>query len=277
MEIATRGVLSVEVDDVSGDAVDIDLHLLREADPATCLTRDNVALEWLVEPGRYTLVADTWVNSAGEEQAGPYTLTARWRPLTTMAGRCAVEERDLEMFWSGCAPGIACREEEGRVWLQTPALGPVVREAHLVTVDEAFEQEWPTTSRDQIDRHYQLSEEATGYVMARGESWAPAGEGGSRFGQGSTGAPLPVVDEAWYVNMYWRARPARGTRMIVLNPRSGRAVVAAAGYETGPGANTAIGGASEEIHHALGTEHRDALIMGFAVDQELPLGPITCP
>ena len=65
--------------------------------------------------------------------------------------------------------------------------------------------------------------------------------------------------------------------MIVTNPANGRAVVAAAGYETGPGSNTAIGGVSEEIHDYLGTEHRDALQLGFAVDQDLPLGPIDCP
>ncbi|MEZ4465556.1 MAG: hypothetical protein R3F43_14040 [bacterium] len=30
--------------------------------------------------------------------------------------------------------------------------------------------------------------------------------------------------------------------MIISNPANGRAVVAAAGHETGPGANTAVGG-----------------------------------
>ncbi|MEL6179986.1 MAG: hypothetical protein AAFS10_13590, partial [Myxococcota bacterium] len=119
--------------------------------------------------------------------------------------------------------------------------------------------------------------ETTTYAMERSEAWAPAGEGGSRFGQGSTGQPLPVEDEAWYVNMHWRDRPAPGTRMIVFNPHNNRAVVAAAGYETGPGSPTAIGGACEEIHHALGSEHRDTLLMGFAVDQDLPFGPIECP
>lgn len=48
------------------------------------------------------------------------------------------------------------------------------------------------------------------------------------------------------------------------------------GYETGPGSNTAIGGAVEEIHHYLGTAHRDPLVMGYLVDQTLPLSPVTC-
>ncbi|MEZ4472880.1 MAG: hypothetical protein R3F60_19260 [bacterium] len=65
--------------------------------------------------------------------------------------------------------------------------------------------------------------------------------------------------------------------MIISNPANGRAVVAAAGYETGPGANTAVGGVAEEIHDYLGTSHRDRLTLGFAEDQDLPLGPIDCP
>ena len=48
--------------------------------------------------------------------------------------------------------------------------------------------------------------------MNRAEPWAPAGEGGSRYGQGSTGSPIPVADEAFYITMYWRERPAGGTR-----------------------------------------------------------------
>ncbi|MEZ4436073.1 MAG: hypothetical protein R3F65_27060 [bacterium] len=105
---------------------------------------------------------------------------------------------------------------------------------------------------------------------------APAGEGGSQWGQSAHARPLPVLDEAWYVNQYWRQRPPPGTRIIVYNPDNGRAVVAAGGYETGPGQNTAIAGASEETHHHLGTTHRDPLLVGFAADQQLPLGPIDC-
>ena len=85
-----------------------------------------------------------------------------------------------------------------------------------------------------------------------------------------------IRDRAWYVNMYWRNRPDKGTRMFVIDPYTGAGVVASGGYETGPGSNTAIGGAVEEIHKVLATTHRDRLIMGFAVDQDLPLGPITC-
>jgi hypothetical protein len=159
--------------------------------------------------------------------------------------------------------------------LQLPVTGPVVLEAHLVTPSEPFDGGWPSAARDGVERHYVLSEAESRYVMHRREDWAPYGEGGSMWGQGSSVKP-PLADEAWYVNMYWRNRPAAGTRMIIQQPDGGLGVVAAAGYETGPGSATAIGGATEEIHDFLGTVHRSPLTMGFAVDQTLPFGPVRC-
>lgn len=273
VEVAEAGALIARVD--SADGADIDVHLLSDADAEACLTRDHVELSWVVEPGTYWIVADTWVDGGGEPQAGGYTLTLTLAPLPS--GDCAFESRDLRMFWTDCAPGIDCEVSGGDVLLATPSFGPVVKEAHLVTVEDDFGGGWPTSFTDGITDHYALSEARTGYVMDRAEPWAPAGEGGSEYGQGSTGAPLPVEDEAWYVNMYWKDRPAKGTRLLVWNPANGRVVVASGGYETGPGANDAIGGAVEEIHDHLGTSHRDGLVMGFAADQALPLGPITCP
>lgn len=275
--LTSTALVHVSVDDLPGDTIDVDIHLLD--DDASCIARDNVAIERILGPGGYAVIVDTFVNSGGDVLAGPYELTVDRIEF----GRCAMDDVQLRMFWRDCDPAapFRCYEANDSTgqparFLSTPAIGPVVKEAHLVTVDETFANGWPTSFTDQIDRHYRLSAAATGYVMNRGEPWAPAGEGGSRFGQGSTGRPVPVLDEAWYVNMHWRDRPARGTRVIVMNPRDGRAVVASGGYETGPGANTAIGGASEEIHHALGTSHRDTLLMGFATDQTLDFGPIDC-
>lgn len=273
--IEAPGLLTARVDDLSGDDVDVDLHLIEGLDGEACLARDNRAISAYVEAGRYTLVVDSWVNSQGVALSGPYTLTVDWAPRP-FEGACAVSPQAVEMVWSSCAPGIDCEDIGGARYLNTPALGPVVKEAHLVTVDEEFPDEWPTSARDGLEAHYALSEAATGYVMARREPWAPEGEGGSRWGQAAHFRPLPVVDEAFYINMYWRQRPAPGTRMIVMHPSSGRAVVAAGGYETGPGANTAVAGVSEEIHHHLGTTHLDPLWIGFAADQGLPLGPIEC-
>jgi hypothetical protein len=80
----------------------------------------------------------------------------------------------------------------------------------------------------------------------------------------------------WYITMNWAQRPAKGTRMVVRNPANGRAVIAAAGYETGPGSPTAVAGVSEEIHRYLGTTHRDTLMIGLAANPRLALGPVGC-
>lgn len=256
------GLLQARIDDMPGDMVDVDLHLLGSLDGGDCLARGDVtASTTLPAAGTYYLVADTWVDGSGMELPGHYRLEVTFSEMAT--GRCDVREEDIL---------LRNRTEP----LRLPATGPVVLEAHLVTDEETFPASgWPQSFTDGIERHYELSQARTGYVMTRGEPWAPAGEGGSMYGQGSSSKP-PVDAEAWYVNMYWTTRPANGTRMIVTNPANGRSVVAAAGYETGPGANTAIGGVAEEVHHYLGTVHRSDLTLGFAVDQTLPFGPISC-
>ncbi|MCO4745985.1 MAG: hypothetical protein KC912_14415 [Proteobacteria bacterium] len=273
LDVASAGIVSARLTSGNSGGVDIDVHLLSDAAAASCVARDHIETSWVVQPGRWFIVADSFVNSSGTALEGAYTLEVDFQPLP--GGDCAMEERDLSMFWSGCAPGIDCAVDDGDVLLHTPSVGPVVLEAHLVTTEE-YSGSWPTSFTDGIAAHYSLSQGVTSYAMTRSEPWAPAGEGGSEFGQGSTGSPVPAADEAWYVNMYWRNRPARGTRILVMNPLTGDAVVASGGYETGPGANTAIGGAVEEIHHHLGTGHRDDLIMGFLVDQTVDLGPIDC-
>lgn len=195
-------------------------------------------------------------------------------------GSCKMTPKDLQMVWRSCAPHMDCYQakEGGRMrrFLRLPAVGPVAIEAHLVTVADKLPGAWPSSGRQGIKEHYALSEAATGYVMRRTQRWAPAGEGGCEYGQGAVGNPLPVLAEAWYINMFWRKRPPPGTRMIVTNPANGRSVVAAAGYETGPGNHEVMAGVSEEIHHYLGTRHRSQLRVGFAEDQSLPYGPIRC-
>lgn len=283
IDLPTPALLTARLDDQPGDDVDIDLHLLAEPDPldpldrldrlSPCLARANATLTRYLPPGRWSIVLDTWTAPDGRPRAGAYTLTL---DLTPLDGPCAYDPRPLRMVWPTCDPTLDCYQDADATWLRTPAHGPVVKEAHLVTDAEAFPEGWPIAARDAIDRHYAISEATTAYAMPRREPWAPAGEGGSEWGQSAHARPLPVLDEAWYVNQYWRQRPPPGTRMIVYNPANGRAVVAAGGYETGPGAHTAIAGASEEIHHHLGTTHRDPLLVGFAADPALPLGPIDC-
>ena len=78
--------------------------------------------------------------------------------------------------------------------------------------------------------------------------------------------------------MYWTKRPAPGTRFLVVNPVTGKAVVTAAGYETGPGDGSKIGGAVYEVHQKLGTTHNGILTFGQmrSQGQTYEYGPIDC-
>ena len=65
--------LRVAVDDVRGDTVDVDVHLLDGASPDTCVTRNDIAFVATVN-SPVLIVADTWVDAVGDELAGPFTL-----------------------------------------------------------------------------------------------------------------------------------------------------------------------------------------------------------
>jgi len=67
----TGGTLRVSVDCPAG--VDIDVHLLDGDDPRACLARDHTDFTYDLSPGRYWIVADTYVE-AGVELAGDYSL-----------------------------------------------------------------------------------------------------------------------------------------------------------------------------------------------------------
>jgi len=71
LEVTEPGFLWAQVDDAPGDHVDVDVHLLAEADPSLCITRDNSFLGAPVQPGVYFLVLDTWTD---ETFAGAYSL-----------------------------------------------------------------------------------------------------------------------------------------------------------------------------------------------------------
>lgn len=258
----------------SPEFVDVDLQLLRGLGPGGCRARGDSELSVVLSAGRYWLSVDTFVDRHGEEAAGEYDLKVDLQPLPS--GSCAMAPREQQMYWPACADGLDCQEREvdGRpaTFAHLPALGPVAREAHLVTTADPM---WPTSPLQGIQAHYRATSRASGMQLALKEPWAPSPTGGV-YARGSYGKPIPPEAEAWYVNMFWMDKPRPGERMILINPENGRAVVAAAGYETGPRSNQALGGASEEIHHVLGTVHLDELVMGYAADQTLPYGPIDC-
>ncbi len=258
--VSTSGFLSAAVYEDPG--VDVDVHLLTELDPSACIARGNYHARADVVAGEYWVVVDTH-GIGGVPLAGPFRVDIGF--TVPSRGRC-----DLQT-------GVMPRVNDGGSSLPMPATGPIVMEAHLVTQEEP--PPYPTSFTDELAAHYALSQARTGFVMHRNQEWAPL-EGGSFYGAG-IGDPsdFPVLHEGWYVNMYWRptSRPAKGTRMILRDPSGGpRAVVVAAGYETGPGDLDHIAGTPEETHFYMATRHLSPMTVGIAVDQSLPFGPRVC-
>ena len=263
--VPADGFLSAAV--YGAAAVDVDVHVLSALDPsapdgADCLDRGDEHARADVTKGYAWIVVDTFV-AGGAPAAGAFDLDIGF--LEPSKGPCGMETGEMP------------RMNDGGNALAMPATGPIVIEAHLVTQEEP--PPYPTTSTEELADHYALSQAKTGLVMHRGQVWAPL-EGGSFYGAG-IGSPtdFPVVDEGWYVNMFWTAaaRPSKGTRMILRDPNGGtRAVVVAAGYETGPGDLSYVGGTPEETHFYMGTQHQSPMQLGIATDQTLPFGPRVC-
>jgi hypothetical protein len=254
--VPAAGFLSASVWEQAG--VDVDVHILSALDPQACLARGDLDAHADVTPGLAYVVIDTFQSSSN---AGPFHVDIG---LTVPSqGPC-----DMEV-------GSMPRVNDGGQSLAMPATGYLVREAHLVTQEEP--PPYPATQTQNLKRHYDLSQSRTGYVFHRNEIWAPI-EGGTFYGQGINSPTLfPVVHESWYVNMYWTsaARPAPGTRMIARIPGTSRAVVLAAGYETGPFDLAKVGGTPEETHYYLGSNSVQ-WTLGIATDQTLPYGPREC-
>lgn len=70
VKVPRHGTLSVSVECAS--PVDVDIHLVVMDDPRACLTRHNSSFSRSVAPGRYLIVADSYVS--GSVYSGAYTL-----------------------------------------------------------------------------------------------------------------------------------------------------------------------------------------------------------
>ena len=240
----------------------MDVHLLTALRGDACLARSDKGIAHHVGAGIYYISIDTYESSA---RAGNYTLYVTFLPDS---GICGLRQTTIERV-----------NTPSQITL--PRAGSVVREAHMVTTRDQLINGtgwWPSSKDDKLAAHKQRTAEITGISYNRTESWCPAGEGGSLWGQGSTGRAVPEDAEAWYICMYWRSatRPAPGTRFLVINPSNGKAVVAAAGYETGPGDGARLGGAVEEVHQYCGTTHGSNLAFAEMIRQDLAYGPINC-
>ena len=75
VDLAMPGVLTASIDEEDGDGVDVDVYLLTEPTPDTCLGRGHATASAEVDAGFVFVVVDTWRGSSGTEYAGPYELT----------------------------------------------------------------------------------------------------------------------------------------------------------------------------------------------------------
>jgi formylglycine-generating enzyme len=108
----------IAVDDVRGDDVDIDIHLLGGPSPDRCAARHDIALTATVDAPVW-IVADTWVNGEDTVLAGPFTLTVA--EVDTDPGDCLTNPIDCQESdtpapngvptepagLGGCPPGMA--------------------------------------------------------------------------------------------------------------------------------------------------------------------------
>ncbi len=274
LPIASRGVLAATVVGEGFAPSNVSVHLVSddvESTGAGCVVGTAGSLYRFVNAGEWRLVIVRAPPIAGQAGGQGPELAVGFFPLAS-DGPCALVDTTVDMRWPTCGHGLDCAAS-AIASVNTPSIGPVAKEAHLRTIEDG-EDNAPQHRTDKLAVHYAHSQNASGLRTKRTEPWAESAHG--RRGIGATGNLIPALDETWYVNMYWRNRPAPGTRMLVLNPANGRAVVASGGYETGPRSSRSLGGASEEIHAVLGSQHRQPLLMGFLEDQSLPLGPIRC-
>ena len=100
-----------------------------------------------------------------------------------------------------------CFSSGGKRYISLPATGPVVQEAHLVTVDDGFGSSWPSFFTDDIGDHYALSdaEIQTAQNCAAYTPDPPVGGGTTAFGSVATLRQLPfwepVPESAWEVRV----------------------------------------------------------------------------
>ncbi len=251
-----------------GKNMDVDVQILSELNGDSCLVRGDQSTGAHLEAGIHYISVDTYANV---KNAGIYQIRLFFLPDS---GLCGMNQKIMERINDSNS-------------LQMPVVGKVGRESHLVTT---YDQQahggdwWPSDAWDaaSLEIHQNHTKEMYGNIITYGKSegdnkWCSCNSKGL-CGHASYGKALPPDAEAWDVNMYWKSstKPAPGTRYLVFNPQNGKAVVAASGYETGPGKAETMGGAVPEIHNYLGTDHGYALVFGELKNQTNEYGPIEC-
>ncbi|MGK7943126.1 MAG: TIGR02594 family protein [Microcystaceae cyanobacterium] len=178
----------------------------------------------------------------------------------------------------------------GRAWQRTvtlPTSGKFVEESHYATVEDHFPNNrlFPESETEKIEDHlnrslaiYQKYDPSASldklYRNYWNQVWTPP-EGG-KHGQGSVGNLRPnVEEEMWFITMMWASsseKPKPGTKFLLS--ANNRYAVVVAGYETGPGSESFLGGVTREVHAWLGTNNSSQLTLEYLRDQSVPIGPV---
>lgn len=188
------------------------------------------------------------------------------QPIQTPVSNCAMVEET-----------IVLRNQT----VKLPTTGKFVLESHLATKSD-FGGGFPTTNTQGIDTHIanacKLIKGAKPgcsdvYTTRYHKEWTPP-EGG-KAGQGSVGNLKPtVLEEMWSGNMYWKVKPAPGTKFLACNRAS--CVVTIVGFETGPLDPKWLGGLQGEVMWALKASSSTTIRWGRLKDQTLAPGPVDC-
>ncbi len=191
-----------------------------------------------------------------------------------------VGEQSLLSGGVGNCETTETKDFSGKTYKIPATSGGISQEDHLATSAETFSgRDYPSSEKEGLDNHLSITNYSTNCSGCPKGKWTPP-EGGL-MGQGSGSKP-PASTEPWGMNMRWKdatgnkINPPAGTKVIITATKTGKSVVAAAGYEWGPGNTQYIAGAQNEVLHNLDISHGGEVTIGFAVDQTVPYGPINC-
>ncbi|MBM4372291.1 MAG: hypothetical protein FJ098_11595, partial [Deltaproteobacteria bacterium] len=74
LDLPEAGTLVASLDEVEGDGVDMDVHILTAPEADACVARGHAKAIASLGPGTYWIAVDTWVDGEGIAYPGPYTL-----------------------------------------------------------------------------------------------------------------------------------------------------------------------------------------------------------
>lgn len=80
VEVTGSGLLRATLVEEPRRAVDVDVHLLTDRDPTTCLARGHVTAAAQVRAGTYWIAVDTYTGRRGRPRPGAFTLAVELTP-----------------------------------------------------------------------------------------------------------------------------------------------------------------------------------------------------